>query len=249
MSAASVPQRGPSFLSSLGAGLAGGFLGSMLFRSMGGGHLPYGGMGGGGIGILEILILAGLLFWLLRMFMSRTQTASISNSSDTGAAALMREAKPYGWSGSSMERSDLSNREDIELGHTPSIENEMAMDLFFKIQGAWASRDLTVVNSSIDTDVRVFLDQEISKLKGSRQINRLDNIAVRKVEVAESWQEGNRYYSTVHFLASLLDYTIKEDTQELIEGSKNTPVKFEEYWTFSKEIDSDNWKLSAIQQI
>src|SRR4051812_23180963 len=52
----------PSVLKSLGAGLAGGFLGSMLFRSLGGGAgLGSYGMGsGGGFGILEFLLIAGL---------------------------------------------------------------------------------------------------------------------------------------------------------------------------------------------
>ena len=42
---------------------------------------------------------------------------------------------------------------------------------------------------------------------------------------------------TVHFLASMLDYTIDERTNDVIKGSRNEPVKFEEYWTFVRPVD------------
>ena len=35
---------------------------------------------------------------------------------------------------------------------------------------------------------------------------------------------------------------------QVISGSKTEPVKFEEYWTFSKNPSQSQWKLSAIQQ-
>jgi predicted lipid-binding transport protein (Tim44 family) len=34
----------------------------------------------------------------------------------------------------------------------------------------------------------------------------------------------------------------------VVSGSKTEPVKFEEYWTFTRAIGSSDWKLSAITQ-
>ncbi|MEQ8203628.1 MAG: TIM44-like domain-containing protein, partial [Smithellaceae bacterium] len=85
-------------------------------------------------------------------------------------------------------------------------------------------------------------------LKRKKQINRLDNIAVRKVEISEAWQEAGSDFITVRFTANLLDYTIAENTGEVISGSKTDPVKFEEFWTFTRPVGGQAWQLSAINQ-
>ena len=53
---------------------------------------------------------------------------------------------------------------------------------------------------------------------------------------------------TVRFLASLLDFTTDESGTQLLDGSRTEPVKFEEYWTFTRPVGSGPWRLSAIQQ-
>ncbi|MBI2711692.1 MAG: Tim44 domain-containing protein [Bdellovibrio sp.] len=259
----SYPNSRPSFLKSLGAGIAGGFLGSMLFRSLGGGSLyantpgGTGGFGGGGgIGFLEIILVAGIAFLLIRYFTSKKQAPGNSSwnnneprgedpnigssNAETGAEALMRQAKPYGYSAAQASG-------PVEVP-SAQLDPESASDLFFKIQAAWGNRDLGPVSSILDDDAKNFLDQQITALKNNRRLNRLENIAVRNVDVVEEWKEFQKNYSTVRFVANVLDYTISEDTQQVIEGSKTAPVKFEEYWTFCKEDGGGNWKLSAIQQ-
>jgi predicted lipid-binding transport protein (Tim44 family) len=92
------------------------------------------------------------------------------------------------------------------------------------------------------------LSEDARKLKAENKINRLDNIAVRSVDITEVWQEAGQDYITVRFLASLLDYTIDESTKQVLSGSRTEPVKFEEYWTFTRPVGRNAWKLSAIQQ-
>lgn len=35
---------------------------------------------------------------------------------------------------------------------------------------------------------------------------------------------------------------------KVISGSKTDPVKFEEYWTFTRQVGNNPWKLSAVTQ-
>ena len=79
-------------------------------------------------------------------------------------------------------------------------------------------------------------------------INRLENIAVRKVEPAEVWQESGRDFITVLFTANLLDYTVDDKSGKLIDGDKLNPVKFQEFWTFSRDAGSRQWQLAGINQ-
>ncbi len=49
--------------------------------------------------------------------------------------------------------------------------------------------------------------------------------------------------------ANLLDYTTDEQTGQVVSGSKTDPVKFNEYWTFTRPVGDHPWKLSAISQV
>ena len=49
-------------------------------------------------------------------------------------------------------------------------------------------------------------------------------------------------------MRNVLDYTVDETGNQVIEGSRTEPVKFEEYWTFVRPVGPNSWKLSAIQQ-
>jgi predicted lipid-binding transport protein (Tim44 family) len=96
-------------------------------------------------------------------------------------------------------------------------------------------------------EMRGPLQADVDGMRAKRQVNRLENIAVRSVEIAEAWQESGRDYATVHFTASLLDYTTDE-AGKVLSGSDAVPVKFEEFWTLTRPVGQGPWRLSAIQQ-
>jgi len=123
----------------------------------------------------------------------------------------------------------------------------LCMDIFFKIQGAWANRDMASARSLLTDEMFRILQSEAEQMQRDKKFNKLENIAVRNVEIAEAWQEEGRDYITVRFLANLLDYTVSE-RGELLDGSKTDPVKFEEYWTFVRPVGNNPWQLSGIDQ-
>jgi predicted lipid-binding transport protein (Tim44 family) len=93
-----------------------------------------------------------------------------------------------------------------------------------------------------------YLQSDIDQLKSSGKINKLENIAVRSIDIDEAWQESDTECITVLIYANLLDYTIDEKSGNIVEGDKTEPVKFEEYWTFYRTIGTGQWKLSGINQ-
>ena len=125
---------------------------------------------------------------------------------------------------------------------------DLVMDHFFKIQGAWANNDVSKMRDLLTEEMYKIIGDDIEKLKLEKKINKLENIAVRSVDIVEAWQESGRDYITVKFYANLLDYTVDEATGKVVSGSKTEPVKFEEYWTFTRPVGNHPWKLSAINQ-
>lgn len=240
---------GGGFMRSMAGGIAGGLLGGMLFRSLG-----FSGMGGGmggGIGMFEILLLAGIGYLIYR-YIKKKREGTAQNSFEPelyrggNVTPISQGYQPM-----------VPATEDVATGiaHIRQFDqtfdenryNDQVMDYFFKIQGAWMNRDLTTVLPLLSDEMRSVFQADLDKLIRDKQINRLENIAVRKVDIVEAWQESGQDYINTLIYANLLDYTTDE-SGNVLSGSKSDPVKFEEYWTFTRPVGNNPWKLSAIDQ-
>jgi predicted lipid-binding transport protein (Tim44 family) len=246
------PQR-PGWGTGLMGGLAGlalgGLLGSMLF-----GH----GFGGG-IGLLEILLIGGAVFLLFRMMRGRAAEPAPSTGYGQGGGGQWQgqpqpqypspsyQAQMVETGPSDVERG-VANIRQMDAGFEPARFGDAASDIFFKVQAAWMNRDMGQAAAVLTPEMAEILQKDCDRLRGQGRVNRLDNIAVRSVAVTEAWQESGLDYVTVHFLASLLDYTVDERSGQVVEGSRTEPVKFEEFWTFVRPVGPNAWRLSAIQQ-
>ena len=244
------PQRsgwGAGLMGGLAGFALGGLLGSMLF-----GH----GMGGG-IGMLEILLLGGGAFLLFRMMRSRQAAPEQATGYGQGGGQGQSQPQPYQAasyqappveSGPSDLDRGLANIRQMDAGFDPTRFSDKASDIFFKVQAAWMNSDMREAASVVTPEMSDILQKDCDRLRGQGRINRLENIAVRSVDVTEAWQESGQDYVTVHFLASLLDYTVDERSAQVVEGSRTEPVKFEEFWTFVRPVGPNAWRLTAIQQ-
>jgi len=235
------PQTG-GFMRGMMGGLGGGFLGSMLFGGMGG-------MGdGGGVGILEIILLGGLAYLGYRFFMKRRQEPAAWAPQGAGTTP-----GPYAVQAAVADTAGEDRTKGLEYIRRmdPAFDakafGEAASDAFFRLQGGWTRRDLSPVSGLLTDEMRATLQADADALKAKGQINRLENISVRNVEITEAWQESGQDYVTVLFQANLLDYTTTE-AGKVLSGSDAVPVKFEEFWTFTRPVGPGAWRLSAIQQ-
>jgi len=237
-------------------GMLGGMLGGLVLGGLLGGL--FFGHGGGGIGLLEILIIGGLA-WFAISYMRRQQGAAPSGYATPGgygtAPATRYDPSPAGGvatieapAGPSDLERGLSHIRQMDPGFDPRAFAETASDGFFKVQGAWTARSMAGVSSLLNAEMTSLLQRDCDRLKAEGKVNHLENIAVRSAEVTEAWQEGGQDFVTVHFLASLLDYTTDESGARVLEGSRTDPVKFEEYWTFTRPVGPGAFRLSAIQQ-
>jgi predicted lipid-binding transport protein (Tim44 family) len=235
-------------------GIAGGLLGGMLFHSiagagggMGGGM---GGMGGSGIGLFEIILMAGIGYVIYRIIQSRqSATASSYAGSSLGYSNTPAyQQEPPQPSGDDIAQG-LSYIRQMDTSFDENRFKENATDIFFKIQGSWMNRDLSGIQSLLTDETRRYMQGDIAALLRDAKTNHLENIAVRNVEIAEAWQEEGNDFITVLFTANLLDYTTDDSTGAIVAGSKTDPVKFEEHWTLTRNVGNNPWRLSAINQV
>ena len=248
------PQPQSSLWRGVMGGMMGGILGGMLFRSLGFGN-DLGAEGGGGIGLFEILLIGALLFGVYWYIKRRRQAARANAYYQSSMGTAEPSYQPsYGQSYEQPreEERDLGKGLGYIRQMDPSFDEkkfqDLCMDNFFKIQGAWANRDMSGVKNLLTEEMSRIIQGDAEKLKSERKMNKLENIAVRSVDMVEAWQESGKDYLTVRFFANLLDYTVDETTGQVVSGSKTEPVKFEEYWTFTRTVGDNPWQLSAINQ-
>jgi predicted lipid-binding transport protein (Tim44 family) len=241
---------GGGFMRGIAGGLIGGLVGSMLFSSLG--FAGQGGFGGSGIGLIEILLLLGLGYFIFRMIRKRKEEVPAYQTPQASGYQAQVGADSYKTAVDSVANdraAGISYIRQMDAGFDEARFKDTAMDIFFKVQAAWMNRSLTPVSSMLTDEMRGIFQGDLDRLIKEKKINRLDNIAVRNVEVTEVWQETGQDFITVLIHANLLDYTVDESNNEVVSGSRTEPVKFEEYWTFTRPVGNNPWRLSAINQV
>lgn len=252
----SMPQRS-GWMSGLMGGLTGmligGAIGGLLFGGLSGGGLL------GGVGFLEILLIGGLLYMVFAYVRRRQQPAP---ASPYGYGQTPEQAQQP-WPSASQDAatatfSAAGGERDLDRGirhirqmdgtFNPEQLTETATEVFFAVQAGWTARDMSSTRGLLSPEMYESLRKGCEQLRDAGRINRLENIALRSVQVTEAWQETGSDFVTVHILASMLDYTTDATDTQVYAGSRTTPVKFEEYWTFTRPCGPNTWQLSAIQQ-
>ena len=247
------PAPAGGFLRSMAGGIVGGLLGGMLFRSLGfaGGA---DGAGGGGFGMMDMLLLAGiayLIYWFVRRKRAAQEAPATAYSSQMvgdvyGSGAPTATLDAPGWQ-QDRDRG-LGHLRQMDPGFDEAAFREMCTDRFFQIQAAWMRRDADKLRPLLTEEMQGVFGKQIAAAKAKRQINKLENITVRSVELTEAWQESGQDYITARLLANLLDYTVDDTTGTIVDGSDSAPVKFEEFWTWVRPVGKNDWRLGAINQ-
>ena len=247
------PSAGGGFLRSMAGGIAGGLLGGMLFMGLAGAGGP--GYGGGGIGLFEIILLAGIGYMIYRMVRRKRGNSPLQSAStgygSQGYDSYQQQSIPASYRVEEPAGGDVHTGLAHLRQRDPAFDEgrfkDQVMDNFFRIQGGWMNRDLQALSPLLTPEMQGVFREDIERLMREGWVNRLENIAVRSVELAEVWQEAGQDYVTALIYANLLDYTTDE-RGTVLEGSKTEPVKFEEYWTFTRPVGNNPWRLAAINQ-
>ena len=213
------------------SGLAGGFLGSMLFSGLGGfGHL-FG-------GLLTVLIIGLLIFFVVRLFSGGFSLAGAGGAMprSVGAAAAPRPQQYRG--------------HDTTVGDADLAAFQA---LHAAVQEAWGKADLGRLRQLMTPEMLSYFSEELTRNTSQGVQNIVTDVRLLKGEISESWEEGDLQYATAYLQWSAVDYVVRLDHSPgqagyLVSGDPKTPVEAEEVWTFVRRRGA-NWLLSAIQQV
>ena len=242
------PQPG-GFMRSFGTAMLGGFLGSMLFSGLA--NAGFGGLGGfgsSGIGLVEILLFAGLGYFLYRKFLGPAAATGYGTMQYQNTRDYSPQYTPVQEAPAINNDIDYRSLTMMDRSFDPNQFLKTAQDIFFKVQGAWNKQDTAALRSLCGSELMQTWEQELNNLRARGQQNKMENIALRESEITEAWTENGQDYITVRLHANLLDYTVDQKSGNVVSGNNSDPIEFQEYWTFTRPVGPNPWKLTAVQQ-
>ena len=253
MQSAPTQKGGSTFGRGLAGGLLGGALGGMLFGSMFG-------AGGSGMGILPLLVLGGIAYFLFKKFSTKAQQNGYQSYQQnpgqqspsnmfSGAFANSAQPPPTPDIGGNLLAEGIDQIREHDRNFDPSYFTEVASDVFFQVQAGWMRRDLDSYKHLLGEQLASEYAGHFAEMRQKGHINKLESIAVRNLEIVQAGSDGREDFVTVLFAANLLDYTVDDKSGELVDGSMTAPIKFKEEWTWARLVGTEEWKLEGIKEI
>jgi predicted lipid-binding transport protein (Tim44 family) len=236
------------------AGFAlGGLLGGLLFGGFGG----LGGGLGGGIGMFDILLIAGGIFLLVYFLRRRGQAqaqapayagaSAYGTATNTGAGGTAVLEMPAASTDHGDLAEGIAHIRQMDPGFDSAVLAEWTRAQFGSVQAAVAMRDVGMIRDRLAPEMYGVLLTQCEDLKSAKRRNYVEKVNLSRVEVTEAWQEKGQDFTTVYLEGTMFDYTVDEATSAVVEGSKTEPARVDEFWTFTRPVGANKWKLTAIQ--
>ncbi|HSO61312.1 MAG TPA: Tim44-like domain-containing protein [Desulfobacterales bacterium] len=215
----------------LGGLVMGGLIGSLLF---GGGH------GFGGPGLMDILLLGGGLFLLMRYLRSR-KTAAQSASSAGFTNPFHERSAQQGWGASGDTPDETAG---LSAPATPPIppgfdQGEFmkgAQTIYTRMQASWDKRDLEDIRKFTSPEVYAEIEKQAQE---DPQPSRTEILLVN-ARLLEVRSVDNQEIASVHY-----DVMMREGAADKL------AKQVREVWHFSRDekAAASFWRLEGIQQV
>lgn len=240
----------PARSGGMAKGLIGGLLAGGLIGALLGGGL--GSLGGAGMltALIQVALIGGLIWLLLRMFRRKPALATAH------AGAHHREmASPFGGFAPRPAPQQPFSRafspapvpvagEEIEIGNADRQDFER---LLSEVQNAYANEDFSRLRELTTPEVMSYFAEELSQNATAGRRNSVSGTTLIDAEVAEAWREESADYATIAMRYESIDLMLDRNSGAVLEGDPEQPTRTVELWTFRRAFDG-HWRLSAIQE-
>ncbi len=219
--------------------LVGGlFIGALLSFLMGG-NFDFGGMPG----LIELLIIVLVFILFLKIVMKLVRRSWAKNNPQYAASSYTGTA-----TGQYTQPENLSYASEAGVSNlvNEKLIKDIATSTFKLLQDAWTKNDLSIVKNLLTDRMYKYLDNQLQELKTQGLKNVVEIVYFQNVNIVEVEGEDENKVVIVEIDALLRDYTV-DRYNNIVEGSKDSPVEVKEYWAFvGKALE---WKLDDIKQV
>jgi hypothetical protein len=241
-------QRNP-LLAGLAAGVAGSWIGHMLFGATnssaatttetGEASPASGGFGSTGILLFLIVLGAGAFFYFMKVRRPVPDFSGISRSTPASGSLLATS-------------SATAVQTTAVVGEITSADKTAFQQLLTDVQTAWSNQDLAGLRRAVTPEMLLYFSTALAEQASLDIANHVEDVVLQQAEVRETWIEDTTQYATIGLRWNARDYTVsltkkRGEPGYLFEGNEETPAEASEVWTFVR-FQNGKWLLSAIQQ-
>lgn len=205
------------------------------------------GLGGVDVGRFDLLLGGGLVI-LLMVLRRRHAAPTPPIHDDPPSGGAMAGDHPSGDSPNADSSFDRGVRDirRMDPKFDPGRFAGYAGMVFRDAQRAWTTRDIGPLRERVTPEMYGALQAQCDRSRNTHRVNRAAEIEIT-AEITEAWQESGRDYVTAHIGGSIVEYTVDEASDRLVDGSRTIPRDVDEFWTFTRPAGLNFWMLSAIQ--
>ena len=244
-------QRNP-LLAGLAAGIAGSYIGNMLFgatnssasttdagKQVGEAATTAGSSSSTGILLILMLLGAGAFFYFLKVRRPVPDFSGIVRSSAVSGSLLT-------------EPSSTTLQPTAVVSDVTSADKAAFQQVLTDIQTAWSNQDLAGLRRSVTPEMLSYFSTALAEQTSLDIANHVEDVVLVQADVREAWIEDTTQYATIGLRWSARDYTVsltkrRGEPGYLVEGSEETTAESSEVWTFMR-YQNGKWLLTAIQQ-
>jgi len=244
--AAATPSMASRFGGGFGGLLLGGLLGAGLFGLLSGSGL-FGGLSGlaSFLGLLlQVALIAGVVFLVMNYFRNRNQPALAGAASGRGSGSLRDSLNNYRQGLGGIGGGAPSGNLTIGQADFDAFEK-----LLGEVQTAYAREDIDALGDMTTPEMLSYFSRDLADAKRDGIRYETSDVKLLQGDLSESWQEEGTDYATVAMRFSMIDVTLRRDSGEIVSGSRTVPNEVTEVWTFRRDHRdmAEGWKLSAVQ--
>ncbi len=237
--------RRPGMFSGFGGGmlgglLAGGLIGGMMGHGFGGGGGWGGGGGGGFLTILIQLAILGGGIWLVMRLFRRPAAAGPSLQSGQGSflggAPQPFAAQPFA--------PQTPASVDILVTQADRTEFER---LLMQLQDAFGHEDYGRLREITTPEVMSYLAEELSQNATQGRRNEVTGTRLIQSDVSEAWRENDSEYATMALRYESVDIMRDRTSGAIVQGDPAVATQTTELWTYVRD-GAGPWRVSAIQE-
>ncbi|MCX7339418.1 MAG: TIM44-like domain-containing protein [Hyphomicrobiales bacterium] len=244
----------PSMARSLMMGLGAGLLGAGLFGLLSGaGFLSGLGSLAGMLGfLLQIALIGGVIFLIVRLIRGRRETAMAAP-----AAGMARDAQASqnptqrqmmgGLMGGAAQPAQPAIQPLDLTGDDFGAFEKLLVD----VQTAYGAENVPALRAMLTPEMSAYFEGDLSDNEARGAVNKIANVKLLQGDLSEAWREAGGEYATVAMRYAISDALVDRRTGRTIEGDLAKVGEVTEVWTFVREPNTAQagWKLSAIQQV
>jgi predicted lipid-binding transport protein (Tim44 family) len=245
----------PSMARNLMMGVGAGLLGAGLFGLLSGsgffsGLASLAGMFGF---LLQIALIGGVIFLVMRLIRSRREAATAAGPSMTrDAQATNQQPMQRQMFGGMMGGGSAQPAPPAVQPLNLTGEDFGAFEkLLGDVQTAYGREDVPALRSMLTPEMASYFEGDLSDNEAKGVVNKIANVKLLQGDLSEAWREANGEYATVAMRYAISDALVDRKTGRTVEGDLAQVGEVTEVWTFVREPGQglDGWKLSAIQQV